>query len=61
MTQEDYEVGGTTALLDAIGMSIQKSSMSKSTQVRMNEQKKCYSSLQQMEWKIAVVNILLTK
>lgn len=24
MTEEDYEVGGTTALLDAIGMSIQK-------------------------------------
>ena len=24
MTEEDYEVGGTTALLDAIGFTIQK-------------------------------------
>ena len=42
MTEEDYEVGGTTALLDAIGFSIQKIKNVQKRTSESNEQKKCY-------------------
>ena len=43
MTDEDYEVGGTTALLDAIGFTIQKiKNVQKRGQVSPSERKKCY-------------------
>jgi hypothetical protein len=40
ITQEEYQVGGCTALLDAIGLSIQKSATLRSTLLRTTRQRR---------------------